>query len=692
MGGRSLSMKRNTLLPAILIASLATVLAQAQTIVPSRVRFPQHQPNRLSGQTLTPRTQSPRLATTVSPDVIWVQCPAEAHSLGATCGKLPVPLDRQHPAGAKIGIYFERYPHTNPGPAESAILVNTGGPGVGTTPQRSIILTIFAQNLDVHDFLLIDDRGTGFSAAINCEELQHGTARFEKAESDCAAQLGDADSLYGTGDVAMDTDAVRAALGYDRVDYWGGSYGGEDVTAYATRFGGHLRSIILDAPMGTPGLKAFLLDGNEARSTVREIRLDCLRSPTCSADHSDPDAEFARLIHAIRSEPVRGWAYDASGNPVLVTMDEGALLYLAIYAQFENGKFVGTGELLAAGESLSHGDPAPLLRLGAEVIPLVSDYGDPTVYSQGDFFATGCVDAHEPWEWFAPVHERISQFADAVEHLPPDHFAPFSKVAGTSLGVSLEKQCLWWQKPSPSSPVTPSHPTYPSVPTLVMDGDMDSVVPLEEVLQVSALFPQNTFVTVAEAGHVTAAWTQCAATLQSQFFETLQVGDTRCTETPETVWAALGRFPLIAAHARPAELDPAGANEIGVHERKVVTVAVATALDAVKRSTLGAIGGGAAGGNGGGLRAGTFESNVDANGNETTSLKNCSFATDVIVNGTVTWGSDMSLVADLTVSGSGTAEGKLHIVGAFEAPGPVGSFKISGQLGGRKVAVLVPEG
>ena len=692
MGGRSLSMKRNTLLPAVLIASLATVLAQAQTVVPSRVRFPQHQPNRLSGQTLTPRTQSPRLATTVSPDVIWVQCPAEAHSLGATCGKLPVPLDRQHPAGAKIGIYFERYPHTNPGPAESAILVNTGGPGVGTTPQRSSILTIFAQNLDVHDFLLIDDRGTGFSAAINCEELQHGTAGFEKAESDCAAQLGDADSLYGTGDVAMDTDAVRAALGYDRVDYWGGSYGGEDVTAYATRFGDHLRSIILDAPMGTPGLKAFLLDGNEARSTVREIRLDCLRSPTCSADHSNPDAEFVRLIQLIRSDPIQGWAYDPNGNPVLVTMDEAALLYLAIYAPiFEYGKFVGTGELLAAGESLSHGDPAPLLRLGAEIIPLVTDYGDPTGYSQGDFFATGCVDAHEPWEWSAPLPERLRQFGDAVEDLPPDHFAPFSKAAGTSLGVSLEKQCLWWQKPRPSSPVTASHPMYPNVPTLVMDGDMDSGVPMEEVRQVAALFPQSTFVTVAEAGHVTAAWTQCAATLQSQFFETLQVGDTRCTETPETVLPALGRFPLIAAHARPAEVDSSGANEIGVHERKVVMVAVATAIDVVKRSTLGGIGVVAATSNGVGLRSGTFESTVDAKLNETTSLKNCSFATDVIVNGTVMWGSDMSLTADLTVSGSGTSGGTLHIVGTFEAPGPVGSFKISGRLGGRKVAVLVPE-
>jgi pimeloyl-ACP methyl ester carboxylesterase len=551
---------------------------------------------------------------------------------------------------------------------------------------RGNALSLFAQNLDMHDVLLIDDRGRGGSGAIDCQELQHGTASFEDAEADCAAQLGSNDSRYGTGDVAMDTDAVRAALGYDKVDYWGGSYGGEDVTAYATRFGQHLRSVILDAPEGTPGLQAFSLDGSEARATSRMVRLDCLRSPTCSADHSNPDGEFAQLIQRIQREPIDGWAYNANGQPVHVKLDESALLYVAINGQLEgNGKFVSAGELLATGDSLSRGDAAPLLRLKAEVTPLVTDNGDPTITSQGDYVATLCVDADEPWDWSTPVLGRQEQFANAVSELPSDFFEPFSRMAGTSLGVSLEKQCLWWQKPTPSSPVTPEHPTFPYVPTLVLSGDIDTIVPMEQVREVAALFPESTFVRVAEAGHVTALWTLCSASLQAQFFETLQVGDTSCTKTPETVWPALGRFPLIAAGARPAEFDPAGGNEIDVPERKVVTVAVATAIDALKRSTLGS-------GNGVGLRAGTFESTVDANGNQTTILTNCSFASDVIVNGTVIWGSDLSFVADLTVSGSGTAGGSLHIDGAFEAPGPVGSFKISGVLGGRKVAVLVPEG
>src|SRR5215471_10373977 len=348
-----------------------------------------------------PQDQQAQRQATASAAITWVACPPEAQSLGAMCGILPVPLDRRHPKEKKINIYFELYLHTNRGPAESAILFNNGGPGGGTTDtdDRALAFTLLGQNLDAHDVLLIDDRGRGQSAPIDCQEIQHGLADTAQAVTDCAAQLGDTASWYGTGDVAMDTDAVRAALGYDKVDYWGSSYGGEDVTAYATRFGEHLRSIVLDAPEGTPALQAFSLDGNEARATSREIRLDCLRSPTCAMDHPDSDAELGRLIQTIRRKPLQGDAYDASGNLTPVWLDEGALLHLAINP---TGKFVGTGEVLAAGEALAHGDPAPLLRLGAEVTPLVSDYGDPTSASQGDYFAGTCVDAHLPWDWSAP--------------------------------------------------------------------------------------------------------------------------------------------------------------------------------------------------------------------------------------------------------------------------------------------------
>jgi hypothetical protein len=251
--------------------------------------------------------------------------------------------------------------------------------------------------------------------------------------------------------------------------------------------------------------------------------------------------------------------------------------------------------------------------------------------------------------------------------------------------------CLYWEKPTPSSPVTPPHPTYPSVPTLFLTGDMDNSVPSEEVEMMAALFPTSTVITVAGIAHPWLdAWPQCAINLASEFIETLQVGDTTCAKTPETVWPAVGRFPLVAADARPAEVDPSGQNQIGLAERKVVTVAVATATDALQRSWINYWNGDGSG-NGAGLRAGTFSTNFGDFSLWTTTLTNCAFSEDVTVNGTITWVLDGALAADLTVSGSGTASGSLHVEGTWQAPGPVGNFKVTGTLGGKQVAVLVPE-
>lgn len=77
--------------------------------------------------------------------------------------------------------------------------------------------------------------------------------------------------------------------------------------------------------------------------------------------------------------------------------------------------------------------------------------------------------------------------------------------------------------------------------------------------------------TVAEAGHVTAFWMQYARNLISQFIETLRVGNTSCADTPETIFPAVARFPLLANEAWPADIEPNGNNQFGLAERKVVS-------------------------------------------------------------------------------------------------------------------------
>src|SRR3954452_17680838 len=44
------------------------------------------------------------------------------------CGTLRVPLDRAHPARAKLTLFFLYYRHRQPGPSREAIMLSEGGP------------------------------------------------------------------------------------------------------------------------------------------------------------------------------------------------------------------------------------------------------------------------------------------------------------------------------------------------------------------------------------------------------------------------------------------------------------------------------------------------------------------------------------------------------------------------------------
>jgi pimeloyl-ACP methyl ester carboxylesterase len=626
----------------------------------------------------------PRAASLTVIEPATCQDEAYAYGVPVLCGYVPVPLDWEHPLRlGRIKIYFELY-RAAPAPTESAILNNHGGPGNATTQRRWVTAYLFGPILGSHDALLIDNRGTGLSGTIDCGDLQHGTVPYAQAVAECAQQLGQAASRYGAGDVAQDTDAVRAALGYEKVDYFAGSYGGVDVQAYATRFGDHLRSIILDSPLGTPGLDPLVW--NRARLDADRLMVgrDCRRSPACSADHPFPEVEFDLLVWTIRLHPVEGDAFDFFGNLTHVVIDEKALLTFLV--DNPQGNYHNTGELLAAGAALWRGDAAPLLRLGAEWHwAMEGDAGDPTYYSSGANRARACVDSAEHWNWSAPVSVRQDQYDAAIGALPPWHFAPFSREAATGpMFDYFGRNCLWWEKPTPSSPVVLPHAHYPDVPTLVFSGDLDAIVPLEITSKVAALYPNSILLRVAEAGHGTWQWQQCVGSVMREFVETLKVTDTSCGSVPDYVWPAVGRFPLLAREARPAEVDPSGINLVGPEERKVATVAVSAATDAAQRAWFWW--------SGPGLRGGSYETDYDDLLPVTITLTDYAYSRDVAVSGTVLWnfGSDASFKADLTVVGAGTAGGTLHVDGAWMAGGAVGKFKVTGTLGGKSVAVLVP--
>ena len=91
------------------------------------------------------------------------------------------PLSESLVALEPLTTPLDRYLLTETRSRWSAIFANGGGPGMTTTGERSLVLSLYGVTLDVHDMVLFDDRGRGSSAAINCSDLQPGTAPFDQA-------------------------------------------------------------------------------------------------------------------------------------------------------------------------------------------------------------------------------------------------------------------------------------------------------------------------------------------------------------------------------------------------------------------------------------------------------------------------------------------------------------------------------
>jgi pimeloyl-ACP methyl ester carboxylesterase len=349
----------------------------------------------------------------------------------------------------------------------------------------------------------------------------------------CGDHLGDAADRYGSGDVALDVEAVRRALGYDRIDFYAFSYGSVPEQAYAARFPGRVHALVFDAGMSvTDPDHVWAWELGVPRALVRTVSLMCSRDPTCPA--GDPGATIRWAVRRTAAEPLRGAVRLPGGKPVDVVIDEAEMANLLR----ATGTCVSCGQippaqLVGAVSSFRSGRPDELLRL-AKLHgrgPLTVGPA-PTDFSAGDNIAAFCNDQDFVWNRSAPIGVRARKFRAALAALPAAAFAPFSKRGWSEF--SWPAGCLWWPAPDRFEPAIPDGAAFPDVPTLILAGDSDTIVPRDVVETLGDEFPDAAFVTVAGAGHPVAglAWGHCAAELVAGLFDTLEVSDSTCAAVP----------------------------------------------------------------------------------------------------------------------------------------------------------------
>ena len=394
----------------------------------------------------------------------------------AQCGVLKRPLDPARPQGTQIDLHVVVIPALARQKLPDPILFFAGGPGQSAVGLAGTIERLSSRLGARRDLVLIDQRGTGHSAPLQCdvpppdEALARALdrARLVAGLDACRAALQKlpwGDLRFYTTTIAMaDADAVRAALGAEQVDLLGISYGTRAALEYLRAYPQHVRRVVIDG-VAPPDMVLPESDDVDAQAAMQALFRDCAAEKACARAHPALAQSWQALLASLPkavdvADPVTGQprhftlTADALRNVVhspLYTPSLGAMLPHAI-------------EEAAAGRF------GPLLALSS------STGARPTDLSEGQHFSVICAE-------------------DAPRMAPASGPASDEGAQGLYRAV-----CAHW----PRGDVPVAFYTIPTsaVPVLLLSGGLDPVTPPRHAERVArALGPKARSVVVANNGH-----------------------------------------------------------------------------------------------------------------------------------------------------------------------------------------------
>jgi pimeloyl-ACP methyl ester carboxylesterase len=401
------------------------------------------------------------------------------------CGRVTVPLDRSGVVPGTIGLRVRALPPTAGGTGGTPVLAIAGGPGQAAVPLLGAFASGLRPLLRSRPLVAFDQRGTGGSGRLRCPELVSGRGSLASVIGRCATELGARRAAYTTAASVEDVEAVRSALGADRLILYAASYGTKVALTYAAAYPQHVERLVLDSVVLPEGIDPF------QRSTLASIPR-VLRA-VCGNDcrfTRDPAADLAALARRLARGGLRGEALDGQGRPHRVRLSEADLLGLLLNGDFD--RFLRAG-LPAAVHSALAGDVAPLARLavqggGAGLIA-------PTADSDAVYVATTCEDGQVPWAAGTPPAARRAAVDAAAAAIPASAFLPFDRATVRALGTA--DLCRGW----PESPLVQPAPPLPSTPTLILSGDDDLRTPRIDAATLAGRLPGAQLLEVPDAGH-----------------------------------------------------------------------------------------------------------------------------------------------------------------------------------------------
>ncbi len=233
------------------------------------------------------------------------------HLPGATealrCVSLTVPLDYARPAAGSLKLHVAVAPAFRQGTRNDPLFVLAGGPGQAGSDVLMLLPAALDKVRATRDIVFIDQRGTGLSGKLSCESKpEHELMGEEQLEEELRACIRASKApfaAYTTAAAARDLEQVRGALGYGKVNVWGGSYGTRLAQAYARAYPASVRTLVLDG-VAAPE-QVIPAGGRDGQAALDGLFAQCARDAACNKAFPQLRAEFDALVTKLEGGGIR---------------------------------------------------------------------------------------------------------------------------------------------------------------------------------------------------------------------------------------------------------------------------------------------------------------------------------------------------------------------------------------------------
>lgn len=459
---------------------------------------------------------------------VWTPCPEIPEELvgrgapGMTyeCTTIDVPRDWTSGGGETFTLALIRIRSDQQRQRIGSLVVNPGGPGASGI-ETAVYLSFgsafgglpeeITQRFDIVGF---DPRGVGRSSPIKCvsdadwdavfgfDPDPRGQAEFDELVAlntrigeGCATRYGNLLRLFSTEQAARDMDAVREAVGDERLTYLGYSYGTLLGATYAQLFPHNIRAFVLD---GAIDPRLDIVAGSESQAKGFERAYDsfarwCSRTPQRCPIAPDARAVIDEQLERARRSPLRG----ADGRAATA----GWIFYAVVSSLYTE---MGWQQLAQAIDDLRRGDPTAVFELADEYTGRDSAGRYSNLFDAN--LTVSCTDTEH-----VPSIARIRQLQSEWRTRYPMFGPPLA------LGML---SCATW--PGQRDPY-PTGPAVGAPPVLIIGTTGDPATPYEQTPKLAEMLQVGRVLTWEGEGHTAYPQTPCVVRVVDQYLIDLTV-------------------------------------------------------------------------------------------------------------------------------------------------------------------------